>query len=70
MEESFSDSEEAGEAGDLVQDVHVYLTEHGYPLGCTEPRKRTIRRKVAKFSVRDGELFFKKNKKKKGMAKR
>ena len=32
MEESFSDIEEAGEAADLVQDVHTHLTEHCYPI--------------------------------------
>lgn len=38
-------------------------TNHCYPLGCTEPHKRSIRRKAAKFAVRDGEHFFKKKKK-------
>ncbi len=62
MEESFNDPEEARETGDLVQDVFMYLTEHRYPPCCTEPRKRTIRRKAAKFAIRDGEFFFKKKK--------
>lgn len=64
MDESFNDTEETGEAGDLVQEVYVYLTERRYPSNSTEARKRSIRRKAAKFSIRDGELYFKKKKKK------
>ena len=62
------DIKEAGEVGDLVQDVHIYLTEHRYLLGCTEPCMWTIQSKAVKFSIHDGELFFKK-KRKHGMAK-
>lgn len=61
MEESFEDTEEAGEAGTLVQDVYIHLAERRYPTHCPESRKRMIRRK---FTLRDGELFHQKQKKK------
>ena len=64
MDESFNNTEETGEAGDLVQEVYVYITEHRYPPSSTEARKRCIRRKASKFAVHDGELYFKKKKKK------
>ena len=39
------------------------VTQRCYPLGCTEERKRSIRRKATKFVLRDGELYFKKKQK-------
>ena len=58
--QSVSDGGEVGEGGDLVQEAYIYLTEHRYPSGCVDSRKRSIRKKAGKFVVRDGELFFKK----------
>ena len=43
---------------DLVQNVHIYLTEGKYPRGASINEKRVIRRKSKKFSVRDGERFY------------
>ena len=59
--ESFSDGDKA--AGDLIEEVYDYMTRKRYPVGCTEGRKRSIRRKAAKFVVKDGELYFKKKQK-------
>ena len=39
------------------------MTQRCYPLGCTEERKRSIRRRATKFVLRDGELYFKKKQK-------
>ena len=63
LEQSGSDGGEFEEGGDLVQEAYMYLTQQRYPLGCADSRKRSIRKKAAKFVVRDGELFFKKKKK-------
>ena len=30
-----------------------------YPDGCSDTRKRVIRKKAAKFEVKDGELYYK-----------
>ena len=43
--------------------THAYLTENRYPPHCNQAGKRVIRRKAGKFSIRDGELFFLKQKK-------
>ena len=37
-----------------------YVTDKTYPEGCSENLKRVIRRKAKMFSVRDGELYYKK----------
>ena len=37
-----------------------YLRRKRYPAGASEGRKRCIRRKAAKFVLKNGELFFKK----------
>ena len=44
MDETFKDFKEAEEAGDLVQDVYTYLTDHQYPPDCVQTHKRAIRR--------------------------
>ena len=33
------------------------MREKTYPDGCSETRKRVIRKKAAKFEVKDGELY-------------
>ena len=49
-----SDDEE-----DLVElAFHQYVTNQGYPKGCSDGRKRTIRWKAKKFEVVGGELFY------------
>ena len=53
--QSVSDGGEVGEGGDLLQDAYIYLTEHRYPPGCVDSRKRSI------YIYK--ELFFKKKRK-------
>ena len=54
------DSPEAIErAEQLLREAYIYLTEKKYPAGCTNLRRRVIRKKVLKFEVKDGELFYK-----------
>ena len=45
---------------DLIDNIFIFVTENRYPEGATVGQKRTIRRKAAKFEVREGELFYKK----------
>ena len=33
----------------LIQQAYTYLREKSYPYGCSETRKRVIRKKAAKF---------------------
>ena len=61
-DQSVSNGGEVGEGGDLLQKAYIYLTEHCYPSGCVDSRKRSIRKKAGKFVVHDGDLFFKKRK--------
>ena len=64
-----ADSSEEGDAksaGDLVEEAYEYLVRNVYPVGASVARKRCIRRKAQKFVVKDGEMYFKKKKKKKG----
>ena len=42
MEELIKDTRESEEAGDLVQDVYMLLTEHHYPPFCMESQKWAI----------------------------
>ena len=53
--------QDAEASGDLLEKAYVYLTEGRYPDSCTGNDKRTIRRKAAKFAMRDGELLYKKS---------
>ena len=41
----------------LIEQAYTYLREKTYPDGCSETRKRVIRKKAAKFEVKDGELY-------------
>ena len=45
---------------DLLEKAYIYLTERRYPENSSSNDKRIIRRKAAKFNMRDGELFYKK----------
>ena len=47
---------------DLLEKACVYLLEGSYPEGSKPNEKRVIRRKAAKFEVRNGELWYKKTK--------
>lgn len=53
--QSVSDGGEVGEGGDLLQDAYIYLTEHRYPPGCVDSRKRSIRNC---FSRRRGKARY------------
>ena len=54
---------------DLVDSAFLYLTQFQYPNGCSDARKRAIRKKAGMFIIRDGVMFFKKKKKGKVMMK-
>ena len=47
------------EIDDLVELAYQYVTNHSYPEGCSDGRKRTIRWKAKKFEAVGGELFYK-----------
>ena len=47
----------------LLEEAYIYRTEKKYPEEATENRRRIIRKKAAKFVVKDGELFYKMKKK-------
>ena len=49
---------------DLLEKAFAYVTERRYPGGCLSNEKRIIRRKAAKFVVRNGELMYRKYKRK------
>ena len=54
---SSTDEDEVKE--NLVEEAYQYLRRKSYPAGTSEGRKRCIRRKAAKFVLKNGELFFK-----------
>ena len=54
-----SSSEEDEVKENLVEEAYQYLRRKSYPAGASEGRKRCIRRKAAKFVLKNGELFFK-----------
>ena len=47
----------------LLDEAYMYLTDKKYPPGCSDTRKRVIRRKAQRFVVDNGELFYKQQKK-------
>ena len=58
------DTEEEAERDlQLVEEAYSYVTKKKYPPGCSDVRKRVIRRKAQKFIVKDGEMFYKQQKK-------
>jgi len=57
MEASLEDS---CDGGDLVQEAYEYVATSKYPVGCTDNRKRVIRKKAKKFEVKEGEPYYKK----------
>ena len=48
--------------GALLENAYHYITTSAYPEGCTDSKKRVIRKKAKKFHV-SGELFYKKKQK-------
>ena len=51
---SDSDSDEDA----LVNDVYAYLVQKSYPKGCSGTRKRQIRKRAERFSVKEGKLYY------------
>ena len=45
---------------DFLEKAYTYITSKTYPDGASSNEKRTIRRKAAKFVVRNGELLYRK----------
>ena len=43
---------------DLVEQVYQYITAGTYPIGCSQNKKRIIRKKSKRFRIRDGELLY------------
>ena len=54
--ESNADASVSAET-DLVDAVFLYLTEGKYSDGCSNTRKRSIRKKAKKFVVRNGVMY-------------
>ena len=50
MEEGGSDVEDTGTM-DLVDAAYMYILEQKYPEGCTDTRKRSIRKKAKMFVI-------------------
>ena len=42
----------------LTEQACKYITEKAYPEGCTQSRKRQIRKKAEKFRMVNGELYY------------
>ena len=42
----------------LIEQAYTYLKEKAYSDGCSDTRKRVIRKKAAIFEVKDGELYY------------
>ena len=59
MMESLCEDAGSYDDADLVELAYEYITSKHYPAGCTENKKRTIRKKSKRFEVRDGELCYK-----------
>ncbi len=57
------DQAETEREEELIEQAYTYLTQKTYPDGCTATRKRVIRKKAAKFEVKDGELYYKQKQK-------
>jgi hypothetical protein len=51
------DQEDLDPVSDLVEQAVSFILGNGYPTGCTDNLKRSIRRKAATLTVRGGEVF-------------
>ena len=47
----------------LLEAALKYTRDGSYPSTCTAALKRSIRRKAEKFTLRDGQVYFKKKRK-------
>ena len=50
--------EESREGADLVEEVYHYITAGTYPIECSQNKKRIIRKKSKRLTVKDGELLY------------
>ena len=50
------DMDDEEKDGALLEDAYLYITTSAYPEGCTDSRKRVIRKKAKKFHILEGEL--------------
>ena len=53
---AMSDSDSDEDA--LVDNVYAYLVQKRYPKGCSGTRKRQIRKRTERFSVKEGNLYY------------
>ena len=51
---------ERAEDDHLLEAALRYIRDGSYPSTCTAALKRSIRRKAEKFTLRDGEVYLKK----------
>ena len=56
MKRAMSGSDSCEDA--LVDDVYAYVTQNSYPIGCSGTRKRQIRKRAERFSVKEGHLYY------------
>ena len=61
--EDYKSNDYAEKEIELVEEAYVYLTSKKYPNGCSDNRKRIIRKKSQKFLIESGELFYKQKQK-------
>ena len=57
-DKTLKDMDMQQDANDVVEDTVYYLSENKYPEGCSNNRKRQIRKKAEKFLVKDDELYY------------
>ena len=43
---------------DLVEQVYQYIAAGTCPIGCSQNKKRIIRKKSKRFMIKDGELLY------------
>lgn len=48
---------------DLVEEAATYLADKTYPDHCSANRKRQIRKRAEKFMLKDGELYYRNDRK-------
>ena len=56
MKRAMSGSDSCEDA--IVDDVYAYVTQNSYPIGCSGTRKRQIRKRAERFSVKEGHLYY------------
>ena len=46
------------ETPDIIEDAALYISEHKYPDGCSNSRKRQIRAEAEKLVLKNDELYY------------